>query len=288
MRPLSQTVSLYVQLTRLDKPIGIYLLLWPTLWGLWLAGKGIPSLHVLVVFVLGTVLMRSAGCVINDFADRKVDKFVERTQNRPITSGKISSREALLLFVSLALIAFLLVLTLNTLTILMSFGGALLATIYPFMKRYTHLPQFFLGAAFGWAIPMAFAAETGAIPLGAWILFAITLVWAVIYDTMYAMVDREDDLKIGIRSTAILFGKQDRLIIGLFQFVMLGLLIWVGMLFELTWSFWMGLDLSAALMIYHQILIAKREKAKCFKAFLHNNWIGAVLFGGIFASFFVA
>ncbi len=268
----------YIQLMRLDKPIGILLLLWPTLWGLWVAADGLPPWIVLSVFVAGVVLMRSAGCIINDYADRKVDRHVRRTAERPLTAGVISEREALLLFALLIVTAFLLVLTMNPLTIRLSFVAVALAIIYPFMKRYTHLPQLFLGAAFGWAIPMAFAAVTGEVPAGAWLLFLATLCWAVVYDTMYAMVDREDDLKVGIRSTAILFGRWDRVLIGLFQLTMVGLLTLAGREFGLGWIFYLGLAAASLLGIYHQWLIRQRAPAACFQAFLHNHWLGMAIF----------
>ncbi|MBT3196861.1 MAG: 4-hydroxybenzoate octaprenyltransferase [Gammaproteobacteria bacterium] len=271
----------YLRLMRLDRPIGILLLLWPTLWGLWIAAEGFPPWAVLLVFLLGVVLMRSAGCIINDYADREVDRHVRRTAERPITRGEVSPREALLLFGGMVLVAFLLVLTMNGLTILLSIGALLLAILYPFMKRYTQLPQLFLGAAFGWAIPMAFAAVTGAVPTAAWVLFLATLCWAVVYDTMYAMVDREDDLKVGIRSTAILFGKWDRLMIGLFQLLMGLLLVRVGIAFGLGEGYYLGLLAAAGLGGYHQWLIRKREPAMCFRAFLHNHWLGMVVFLGI-------
>lgn len=266
---------------RLDKPVGILLLLWPTLWGLWIAADGFPPLLVLLVFLAGVVLMRSAGCIINDYADREVDRHVARTAVRPLTTGAISTRSALLLFTALVVIAFLLVLTMNPLTIQLSFGAIGLAVIYPFMKRYTNLPQLFLGAAFGWAIPMAFAAVTGNVPAGAWLLFLATLCWAVVYDTMYAMVDREDDLKVGIRSTAILFGEWDRLIIGIFQLAMLSLLVVAGAEFRLGTLYYLGVAVASILAIYHQWLIRKRDPKSCFHAFLHNHWLGMALFLGI-------
>ena len=271
----------YALLMRLHRPIGIYLLLWPTVWALWIAGDGQPSLHVTLVFITGVVLMRSAGCVINDFADRHFDPHVERTKNRPLASGEVSAKEAMLLFIALALLAFVLVLTLNWQTILMSFVGALLATIYPFTKRFTHLPQFFLGAAFAWSIPMAFMAETESVPLVAWILFLVTLLWAVAYDTMNAMVDRDDDLQIGVKSTAILFGQADRLVIGIIQFLVLLLLLWAGVEAVLSWPYYVALVAAFALSVYQQLLIKDREKTACFDAFLNNNWFGAVIFGGI-------
>jgi len=268
----------YIQLMRLDKPIGILLLLWPTLWGLWIAADGVPPLYILLVFSLGVLFMRSAGCIINDYADRKVDKFVARTAHRPLTTGAISSRSALLLFALLLLLSFGLVLTLNTLTIQLSLGALILATIYPFMKRYTNLPQIFLGAAFGWAIPMAFAAIKGEVPAGAWLLFFATLCWAVVYDTMYAMVDREDDLKIGVKSSAILFGRLDRQMIGLFQLMMFLLLLQVGREFALGYIYYSGVGVGALFAIYHQWLIRERDPKLCFKAFLHNHWLGMTIF----------
>ena len=272
---------LYVRLMRLDKPVGIYLLLWPTLWAVWIAANGNPSWWLVLVFVAGVVLMRSAGCVINDYADRHIDNKVERTRERPLTSGQVTEREALILFTVLALCAFMLVLTLNRLTILLSLGGVFLAASYPFMKRYTYLPQAYLGAAFGWAVPMAFAAQTGELDPRLWWLFLATLIWALIYDTMYAMVDREDDLKIGVKSTAILFGQYDRLIIGLLQLSMLAVLLIVGRSFGLGAIYYASLGVTAVLMVYHQWLIRGHDRASCFKAFLHNHWIGLVIFAGI-------
>ena len=285
-KPLEETLSpsrwqLYWRLMRLDKPIGIMLLLWPTLWALWIAGEGHPRPWVVAVFVAGVVLMRSAGCVINDFADRDFDRHVQRTAERPITSGRVSPREALLLFAVLAASALLLVLTLNRLTLLLSLVGGFLAVSYPFTKRLTHLPQAWLGAAFGWAVPMAFAAQTGSVDPRSWWIFLAVLLWAIVYDTMYAMVDREDDLKIGVKSTAILFGRHDRLIIGLFQIAMLGVLVQVGRLFQLGGWYYAGLALAGALMAWHQWLIRRRERQGCFRAFLHNQWVGAVIFAGI-------
>ncbi|WP_456408157.1 4-hydroxybenzoate octaprenyltransferase [Thiolapillus sp.] len=275
----------YARLMRLDKPIGILLLLWPTLWALWIAGEGHPKPWLVVVFIAGVILMRSAGCVINDYADRKIDSHVKRTAQRPLTAGLVSKKEALTLFAVLVTLAFLLVLTLNTLTIGLSLVGAFLATSYPFTKRFTHLPQAYLGAAFGWAIPMAFAAQTGSIDPRSWWLFAAVLVWALIYDTMYAMVDRDDDLKIGVKSTAILFGRYDRLIIGALQLIFLGLLIHTGKLFGLGQYYFVGLALAALLMLYHQWLIRHRQREQCFKAFLHNHWVGVVIFAGILADY---
>ena len=271
----------YSRLMRIDKPIGTLLLMWPTLWALWLADMAIPPLPVLLVFVAGVFVMRAAGCVINDFADRKVDGHVERTKHRPLASGAVSSREAKLLFAGLALVAFALVLTMNLMTILLSVVGLALAWVYPFMKRYTHLPQVVLGAAFGWAIPMAWAAVSESLPLVCWLVFFANICWTVAYDTQYAMVDRDDDLKIGVKSTAILFGRFDKLIIGLLQLATLLLMAWVGMLLQLNVAFYGTLLLAAGLFIYQQTLIAQRERPACFKAFLNNNYVGLVLFLGV-------
>jgi 4-hydroxybenzoate polyprenyltransferase len=274
-------VNAYWRLMRFDKPIGIFLLLWPGLWALWFAGQGHPDIGVVTVIVLGTLLMRAAGCVINDYADRDFDPHVERTRLRPIAAGEISPREALWLFVALCLVALALVLTMNPLTIALAVPGAFLAASYPFMKRYTHLPQAYLGMAFGWAVPMSFAAQLSHIPGLAWELFAATVIWALIYDTMYAMVDRDDDLKIGVKSTAILFGRHDRLIIGLLQVAMLALLADLGRRAGLGLVFAGGLLAGAGLFVYQQWLIRDREKPQCFRAFLNNHWFGAVVFAGI-------
>lgn len=278
-----QRLREYALLMRLDKPIGTLLLLWPTLWGLWIAAEGLPDLLVLTVFVLGVFLMRSAGCVINDFADRNIDGHVERTKLRPLAAKRISSREAVLLAASLALIAFALVLSMNTFTILLSFVAVTLAATYPFMKRYTHLPQVHLGAAFAWAIPMSFAAQTGEIPVVAWMLFIITVLWTTAYDTMYAMVDRDDDLRIGVKSTAILFGDADRVIIGVLQGILLLDLLLIGLNAELGTPYYLAVTVAAGLAGYHQWLIRTRDRALCFKAFLHNNWLGMAIFFGIAA-----
>ena len=271
----------YAQLARLDRPIGNFLLLWPTLWALWLAAEGLPRLGVLVVFVLGVVVMRAAGCVINDYADRDFDRHVKRTRHRPLTTGRVSEREALSLFVLLCLLAFGLVLLMNRLTILLSLGGVVLAATYPFMKRHTYLPQIHLGAAFGWAAPMAFAAQTGSVPALAWVVFVAAVVWATIYDTEYAMVDRDDDLKIGIRSTAILFGRQDRLIIGLLQAVMTLLLVLIGWQAQLGAVYFAGVALATPLFVYQQWLIRHRDRQDCFRAFLNNNIYGGIVFAGL-------
>ncbi|MEE9492759.1 MAG: 4-hydroxybenzoate octaprenyltransferase [Gammaproteobacteria bacterium] len=271
----------YFYLMRLHKPIGILLLLWPMLWALWIASEGSPDVKVLLVFVAGVVLMRSAGCVINDYADRHIDPHIRRTRHRPIASGEIRPRSALILFALLCLLAFALVLTLNQLTILLSFGGALLAALYPFMKRYTHLPQVFLGAAFGWAVPMTFAAQTGEIPKIAWLIFVATVLWAVVYDTMYAMADREEDLKIGVKSTAILFGQSDLFVISLVQVLLIVSLAFVGHTAGFQSYYYLSLLLASGLFVYQQFLIRDREPAFCLQAFLNNNWFGLIVFTGI-------
>ncbi len=281
LNTLSNQLGDYALLMRLEKPIGIYLLLWPTLWALWIAAEGFPDQKILLIFVAGVVLMRSAGCVINDFADRKIDRHVERTKNRPITSGRVSSTEALTLFACLTLVAFLLVLMTNWLTVGLSVIAALLATSYPFMKRYTYMPQLVLGMAFGMSIPMAFAAQTGDVPAIAWLLYTANVLWTLTYDTMYAITDREDDLKIGVKSTAILFGEHDRLILGVLQLLTLLALFTSGQQLGLGSWFYAGLWTAAILFTYHQFLIKERDGALCFKAFLHNHWVGLVIFLGI-------
>lgn len=271
----------YWLLARFDRPIGILILLWPTLWALWIAGNGNPDPLVFSVFIGGVILMRAAGCVINDYADRDFDPHVARTQQRPIAAGKVSPKEALLLFCALSLCAFSLVLLLNTYTIALSFIGAFLAASYPFMKRYTYLPQAYLGIAFGWAIPMAFAAQSNHIPMVAWIMYLATILWALVYDTMYAMVDKNDDLKIGVKSTAILFGSKDREIIGILQIIVLVLLFIIGQMQSMTWPYFVSLAVATLLSLYQQQLIYKRNKADCFKAFLNSNWFGMSIFAGI-------
>lgn len=271
----------YLLLMRANRPIGSLLLLWPTLWALWIAAGGVPDGLVLLVFVVGVFLMRSAGCVINDYADRKLDPHVSRTRNRPIAAGRVTPREALLLFAGLCVAAFLLVLLMNRLTILLSFVGVLLAAIYPFMKRYTYLPQVFLGLAFGWAVPMAFAAQAGETTRLAWLLLIATVVWATAYDTMYAMVDRADDLKVGAKSTAILFGEADRLIIGVLQLTVLLIMLLVGRQLQMGGFYYLGLLAAALFAVYQQYLIRARAPQACFRAFLNNNWFGMVLFAGI-------
>lgn len=275
----------FKQITRIDKPIGIYLLLWPTYWALWLAADGLPSIHLFLVFTLGVVVMRSAGCVINDFADRKVDGSVERTKQRPLITGLLTSKEALIIFFALVIIAFALVLTLSWFTIKLSFVALFLAALYPFMKRYTHLPQVFLGAAFSWGMIMAFAEAYGTVDKIAWLLFTANLAWTVAYDTMYAMVDRDDDIKIGVKSTAILFGKNDKRIIGFLQILTLGLLYTVGELLAFSWPFYLSLIIAAGLFSYQQMLIIDNNRDRCFKAFLHNHYVGMVIFLGIFVEY---
>ena len=276
----------YWHLMRFDRPIGIFLLLWPTLWGLWIAGEGSPDVLNIIVFIAGVVLMRAAGCVINDFADREFDPHVERTRNRPIAAGRVSSKEALILFAVLCLTAFALVLLMNRLTIYLSFVGVFLAASYPFMKRYTYFPQVYLGLAFGWAIPMAFAAQTGGIPKVAWLLYLATILWALAYDTMYAMVDVEDDLTIGVKSTAILFGDLDRVFIALIQAGVLITLIIVGWVASLSWPYYAGLLVAMLFALYQMALIYDRSKEGCFHAFVNNNKFGACVFFGIVASYF--
>ena len=274
----------YFRLMRLNKPVGIYLLLWPTLWALFLAAGGWPSTELISIFVAGVVLMRSAGCVINDYADRKIDHLVQRTKHRPITSGEILAPKALLLFSGLIMIAFGLVLLTNPLTIKLAFIAAFLATLYPFTKRWTHLPQFVLGASFAMSVPMAFSATNGEVPVSAWWIFAATLIWTVIYDTMYAMSDRDEDLKIGVKSTAILFAQYDRIILAGLQVGLVIVLLKISQIFEIGVYYDISVFLSALLMIYHQILIKNREKSACIQAFLHNNYIGMVIFIGIVLS----
>ncbi len=277
----------YAILMRLNRPIGILLLLWPTLWALWIAGQGDPDILVTTVFILGVILMRSAGCVINDYADRNIDPHVKRTRERPLAAKRVTPKEALILFAILCLVAFSLVLLMNALTIGLSVIAALLAATYPFMKRYTHLPQVFLGAAFGFSIPMAFAAQTGEIPLIAWLLFIINILWTVAYDTLYAIVDREDDLLIGVKSTAILFGKADKLIIASLQIIAILLLLYLGQLISASYLYYIGIFIAAMLAIYQQWLIKDREPAQCFQAFLNNNWFGAAVFVGIAGHYYL-
>jgi 4-hydroxybenzoate polyprenyltransferase len=268
-------------ITRMDKPIGTYLLLWPTYWALWIASDGWPSFHLLVVFTLGVFIMRSAGCVINDLADRKVDGKVERTKNRPLVSGMMTSQTAINLFGVLIGMALGLVLTLSWPTIYLSVVALALAALYPFMKRYTQLPQVILGAAFSWGMIMAFAEAQGEIPAVAWLLFSANLLWTVAYDTMYAMVDRDDDLKIGVKSTAILFGQHDKRIIGFLQLMVIALLWTVGDILAFGWPYQLSLVAAAAMFSYQQMIIVNRDREACLNAFLHNHWVGMIVFIGI-------
>jgi len=268
----------YWRLMRMDRPIGIFLLLWPTLWCLWIAAGGFPDLDLLVIFILGTTLMRAAGCCINDFADRDFDGHVERTRERPLATGRVTGKEALTLCALLCVLAFLLVLLTNRLTVYMSFGGLGLALLYPFMKRFTHLAQLFLGAAFSWGGLMAFTAQTGELPVHAWLLYTANFIWTVVYDTEYAMVDRDDDLKIGVKSTAILFAQADRFVIGTLQVFFLVTMSLSAKHFELGGWFQFGLFLAACLFAYQQFLIWKRHPKDCFRAFLNNHRVGMVVF----------
>ena len=277
-------MNAYIRLMRLDRPIGSLLLLWPTYWALFLSADGWPDLDILFIFTSGVFIMRTAGCVINDFADRKIDKHIVRTQQRPLATGEISSNSALVLFGLLLLIAFGLVLQTNILTIKLSLIAVLLATLYPFTKRWTNLPQLVLGAAFGMSVPMAFSAQTGVVPLTAWLVFIATLVWTLIYDTFYAMADRDEDLKIGVKSTAILFAKYDQIIITLLQILLIIVLILIGNVFDLGLIYDFSLVIISFFMIYHQFLLKKRQKEEYFKAFLNNNFIGMTAFLGIFLS----
>ena len=271
----------FLHLTRLDRPIGTWLLMWPTLWALWIASEGLPERNTLLIFVAGVYLMRAAGCVINDYADRHFDGHVKRTKSRPLATGRISEREAKGLFAVLVAAAFVLVCFTNLFTVMLSFGGVVLAFIYPFMKRYTHLPQLFLGAAFSWAIPMAFGAVTESVPMEAWLLFFANVAWTVAYDTEYAMVDRDDDLKIGIKSTAVLFGRLDWLMIALLQGVTVLLLTIVGGELRLGGFYWVGLAGMAAIFAYQHWLIRDRSRERCFRAFLNNHWAGLTLCAGL-------
>lgn len=282
---LSERLSHYEKLMRLDKPIGILLLLWPTLWGQWLATRGHPVWPILWIFILGVVLMRSAGCVINDYADRDFDLHVERTRDRPLAAGKVPAREALFLAAGLALAAFLLILPLNKLVLALSVVALFLAASYPFTKRFFALPQAYLGIAFGFGIPMSYAAVWGSIPVEAWILLAANMFWAIAYDTEYAMVDREDDLKIGIKTSAITFGKFDIAAVACCYGATLALLAWTGQRLHLGWAYYGGLVVALAIALYHLRLIRQRDPRACFRAFLHNTWLGAAVFAGIVVNF---
>jgi 4-hydroxybenzoate polyprenyltransferase len=278
---VAQRLREYARLMRLDRPIGIWLLLWPVLWALWVSGDGRPDERLFIIFVLGTLVMRSAGCVMNDFADREFDPHVRRTADRPLAKQSVSPAEALGLFAVLALLALALVIPLNRPTQVLALIGGVLAVTYPFLKRFFSLPQAYLGAAFGWSVPMAFAAQTGSVPPHAWVMFLAVVLWTTAYDTIYAMVDREDDLVIGVRSSAILFGRADRLIIGALQVGALAGLAFVGLLCGLGHWYWTGLAAAAALAIHQQRLIRDRDPDACFRAFLNNNLFGLAVFAGI-------
>jgi len=277
-------MNAYIRLMRLDKPIGILLLLWPTYWALFLSADGWPDFDLLFIFTLGVIIMRSAGCVINDFADRNIDKHIKRTKDRPLTSGEISPNSALVLFTVLVLIALVLVLQTNILTIQLSFVAVGLATLYPFTKRWTNFPQLVLGAAFGMSVPMAYSAQTGTLPIASGIIFLASLVWTLIYDTLYAMADREEDIKIGVKSTAILFEKYDQNIITLLQILLILIFIAMGNIFNLGLIYYFSLIIIVFFMIYHQFLMRKRQNSLYFKAFINNNYIGMTVFTGIFFS----
>jgi 4-hydroxybenzoate polyprenyltransferase len=275
------------RLMRFDRPIGILLLLWPTLWALWIAGEGHPSLKNVLIFCTGVVLMRAAGCIMNDVADRDFDPHVERTRNRPLASGELTVRQALLTFFVLMLLAFGLVLMTNALTIKLAFAGAVLASSYPFFKRWTHLPQVVLGLAFGWGIPMAFAAETGQVASVAWLILVINVIWSVIYDTLYAMVDRDDDISIGLKSTAILFGRSDLLILRMLKLLMIALLVWLGFMMQFGWPWFAGVSVAALLFGWQQYLVRNRDREACFKAFLNNNWVGVAIWTGLLTTYLI-
>jgi len=277
-------MNAYFRLMRLNKPIGIYLLLWPTYWALFLSAGGWPDIDLLIIFTFGVIITRSAGCVINDYADREIDKHIARTRDRPITAGEISPKAALVLFIALGLAAFALVLLTNTLTIKISFIALALAGLYPFTKRWTNLPQLILGLAFAMSVPMAFSAQTGTVPASAGWIFLATVLWTLIYDTLYAMADRDEDLKIGVKSTAILFAKYDQIFITLLQILLMIVFIKIGNLFDLGTFYDISLIIILLFMIYHQLLIKKRQKMDYFKAFINNHFIGMTVFFGIFLS----
>jgi len=281
MTSLWSRLQPYWQLTRMDRPIGILLLLWPTLTALWIAAGGVPDVHILLIFIAGVVLMRAAGCAINDFADRHIDGQIWRTENRPLATGALTAKQAVMTFVILAFVAFLLVLFLNPFTIALSLVAVMLAAIYPFMKRFTYLPQLVLGMAFGWAIPMAFAAQTNSLPAIVWWLFVANIIWTTLYDTFYAMADREDDLQAGVKSTAILFGKNDLRIQAMLQLGFLLNMVLIGLQLQLGRVFYLGLVIAAMLFVYQLRLSRQRERHACLQAFLNNNWVGAVVFFSI-------
>jgi len=275
----------YAYLMRLHRPIGIFLLLWPTMWALWIAGRGEPTPDIVLVFVLGVIMMRSAGCVVNDYADRHIDGHVKRTRLRPLVSGRVTTTEAILLAITLVVLAFLLVLTCNPLTVMLSFVGAALGFIYPFLKRMTNLPQVGLGLAFSWGVPMAFAAQTAHVDRAAWFLFITAVIWPLIYDTMYAMVDREDDMRIGVKSSAVMLNAMDTVVIGLLQILFLVMLIIVGLMYRLESPFYLSLIVVMMFFVYQQWLIKDRLPANCLRAFLNNNWVGIAIFLGIVLSY---
>jgi 4-hydroxybenzoate polyprenyltransferase len=275
----------YWRLARFDRPIGILLLLWPTLWALWVAGDGSPSVRNILIFCTGVVLMRAAGCIMNDVADRDFDPHVERTRARPLASGELTVRQALLAFLLVMLLAFGLVLMTNALTVKLAFAGAVLASTYPFFKRWTHLPQVVLGLAFGWGIPMAFAAQTGEVAGIAWLILVINVIWSVIYDTLYAMVDRDDDISIGLKSTAILFGRFDLVILRILKVIMIALLVYLGVEMQFSWPWFAGVAVAALLFARQQYLVKERDRDACFKAFLNNNWIGVAIWTGLLAAY---
>ena len=284
-RVVIDRVRQYALLMRVDRPIGTLLLLWPSLWGLWIAAQGRPQPWILLVFLSGVFLMRSAGCVINDYADRDFDPFVTRTRDRPIAAGRVSPKEALFLFTALCALAWALVMTLNKLTVALSIAAVAMAAVYPFTKRYIYHPQFILGIAFSWGIPMAFAAQTNYVPAVAWWLVTANISWVLAYDTIYAMVDRADDVRIGVKSTAILFGRYDRVLIAVFQSLSLVVLVYVGNRLQLDAYYYGGLVIAGGLAVYQQLLIREREEASCFKAFLNNAWFGAAIFTGLALSY---
>lgn len=276
---------LYLALMRIDRPIGTLLLLWPTLWALWLAGHGSPDTHLIIIFCLGTFLMRSAGCVVNDITDRAIDAHVKRTAQRPLATGKVNAYEARCLFVGLSLLAFVLVLFTNRLTILLAIAAWTVAMAYPLAKRYTYWAQLVLGAAFSFGIPMAFAAQSHALPLSLWVLYGANVLWTVVYDTFYAMVDRDDDRHLPVKSTALRFGHHDRLIIGLLQCGTLIMLGWAGLWFALGYPYAVALVGVGGLFMYQQVLIKDRDRSRCFQAFLNSQWVGALVFAGIVVQF---
>ena len=275
------------RLMRFDRPIGILLLLWPTLWALWIAGEGHPSIRNILIFCTGVVLMRAAGCIMNDVADRDFDPHVERTRTRPLASGELTVRQALLTFFVLMALAFGLVLMTNALTIKLAFAGAILASTYPFFKRWTHFPQVVLGLAFGWGIPMAFAAENGYVASAAWLILLINVIWSVIYDTLYAMVDREDDISIGLKSTAILFGRYDLLILRVLKLLMIVLLVWLGLMLQFSWPWFAGVAVASVLFAGQQYQVRDRDRDACFRAFLNNNWVGAAIWAGLLVTYLI-